>query len=101
MLRTPRLWGAGGGRPLIPPQGKSAPRRSSCGGTNGSRQQRKGIDYPALPCQTASATAMPPFFRAEPCGGGRPDFAEAGGKDASRIDALLDKARELVTSALS
>jgi alanyl-tRNA synthetase len=33
-------------------------------------------------------------------GGGRPDFAEAGGKDASRIDALLDKARELVTSAL-
>jgi alanyl-tRNA synthetase len=33
-------------------------------------------------------------------GGGRPDFAEAGGKDASKIDVLLAKARELVTSAL-
>jgi alanyl-tRNA synthetase len=34
-------------------------------------------------------------------GGGRPDFAEAGGKDASKIDELLAKARELVTAALS
>ena len=34
-------------------------------------------------------------------GGGRPDFAEAGGRDASRIDELLAKARELVTQALS
>jgi alanyl-tRNA synthetase len=34
-------------------------------------------------------------------GGGRPDFAEAGGKDASKIDALLSRARELVTAALS
>ncbi len=34
-------------------------------------------------------------------GGGRPDFAEAGGKDASQIDAMLDKARELVASALA
>jgi alanyl-tRNA synthetase len=33
-------------------------------------------------------------------GGGRPDFAEAGGKDASQIDALLSRARELVTNAL-
>jgi alanyl-tRNA synthetase len=33
-------------------------------------------------------------------GGGRPDFAEAGGKDPSGIDALLAKARELVTAAL-
>jgi alanyl-tRNA synthetase len=33
-------------------------------------------------------------------GGGRPDFAEAGGKDASQIDALLSRARELVTAAL-
>jgi alanyl-tRNA synthetase len=32
-------------------------------------------------------------------GGGRPDFAEAGGKDASQIDALLAKARELVAAA--
>ena len=31
-------------------------------------------------------------------GGGRPDFAEAGGKDPSQIPALLEKARELVTS---
>ena len=33
-------------------------------------------------------------------GGGRPDFAEAGGKDASKIDQLLARARELVTTAL-
>jgi alanyl-tRNA synthetase len=33
-------------------------------------------------------------------GGGRPDFAEAGGRDASRIDDLLVTARELVTEAL-
>ena len=33
-------------------------------------------------------------------GGGRPDFAEAGGKDASQIDALLDAARQAVTKAL-
>ncbi len=33
-------------------------------------------------------------------GGGRPDFAEAGGKDASKIDDLLVKARELITEAL-
>jgi alanyl-tRNA synthetase len=33
-------------------------------------------------------------------GGGRPDFAEAGGRDATKIDALLVKARELVHSAL-
>jgi alanyl-tRNA synthetase len=31
-------------------------------------------------------------------GGGRPDFAEAGGKDASAIDGLLAKARELVSA---
>jgi alanyl-tRNA synthetase len=34
-------------------------------------------------------------------GGGRPDFAEAGGKDASQIDALLAKAKELVGQALA
>ena len=34
-------------------------------------------------------------------GGGRPDFAEAGGKDASKIDALLTRARELVQAGLS
>jgi alanyl-tRNA synthetase len=34
-------------------------------------------------------------------GGGRPDFAEAGGRDASAIDALLAAAREKVTQALS
>jgi alanyl-tRNA synthetase len=33
-------------------------------------------------------------------GGGRPDFAEAGGRDASKIDELLATARELVTHAL-
>jgi alanyl-tRNA synthetase len=31
-------------------------------------------------------------------GGGRPDFAEAGGKDAGAIDGLLAKARELVAA---
>jgi alanyl-tRNA synthetase len=33
-------------------------------------------------------------------GGGRPDFAEAGGKDPSGIDQVLARARELVTQAL-
>jgi alanyl-tRNA synthetase len=33
-------------------------------------------------------------------GGGRADFAEAGGKDASKIDELLVRARDLVTQAL-
>jgi alanyl-tRNA synthetase len=33
-------------------------------------------------------------------GGGRPDFAEAGGRDASKIDALLARAREIVAGAL-
>jgi alanyl-tRNA synthetase len=33
-------------------------------------------------------------------GGGRPDFAEAGGKDAARIDDLLAKAPEVVASVL-
>ncbi len=33
-------------------------------------------------------------------GGGRPDFAEAGGKDASQIDAMLAKARELLKKRL-
>jgi alanyl-tRNA synthetase len=33
-------------------------------------------------------------------GGGRPDFAEAGGKDASKIDEMLARAKELVTSAI-
>jgi alanyl-tRNA synthetase len=31
-------------------------------------------------------------------GGGRPDFAEAGGKDASKIDELLAKSREVVAA---
>ena len=34
-------------------------------------------------------------------GGGRPDFAEAGGKDASKVDELLAAAREKVTAAIS
>ena len=34
-------------------------------------------------------------------GGGRPDFAEAGGKDASKIDALLSKAPEVVRAFLA
>jgi alanyl-tRNA synthetase len=33
-------------------------------------------------------------------GGGRPDFAEAGGKDPSKIDEMLARARELLTTAL-
>jgi alanyl-tRNA synthetase len=33
-------------------------------------------------------------------GGGRPDFAEAGGRDASKIDEALRTARELVEAAL-
>ena len=33
-------------------------------------------------------------------GGGRPDFAEAGGKDPSGIDQVLARAKELVTNAL-
>ena len=33
-------------------------------------------------------------------GGGRPDFAKAGGKDASKIGDLLTRAREMVTAAL-
>jgi alanyl-tRNA synthetase len=31
-------------------------------------------------------------------GGGRPDFAEAGGKDATKIDELLAKSREIVAA---
>jgi len=33
-------------------------------------------------------------------GGGRPDFAEAGGSDASGVDALLARARALVNEAM-
>ena len=33
-------------------------------------------------------------------GGGRPDFAEAGGKDASKIDQLLAAAPEVLKTAL-
>jgi alanyl-tRNA synthetase len=33
-------------------------------------------------------------------GGGRPDFAEAGGRDPSKVDDLLAKARETVTKLL-
>jgi alanyl-tRNA synthetase len=34
-------------------------------------------------------------------GGGRPDFAEAGGKDASRIDELLSAAPEVLKNAIA
>ncbi len=34
-------------------------------------------------------------------GGGRPDFAEAGGKDPSKIDAALAESRVLLTRLLS
>jgi alanyl-tRNA synthetase len=34
-------------------------------------------------------------------GGGRPDFAEAGGRDASKVDELLAAAREKVTRAMT
>jgi alanyl-tRNA synthetase len=34
-------------------------------------------------------------------GGGRPDFAEAGGKDASKIDELLNQAPEALASQLA
>ncbi len=34
-------------------------------------------------------------------GGGRPDFAEAGGKDASRIDELLEAAPKALEGLLS
>jgi alanyl-tRNA synthetase len=34
-------------------------------------------------------------------GGGRPDFAEAGGKDPAKIDEMLAQARTMVTSALT
>jgi alanyl-tRNA synthetase len=33
-------------------------------------------------------------------GGGRPDFAEAGGRDASRIDELIEKAPQVLQTAL-
>ena len=33
-------------------------------------------------------------------GGGRPDFAEAGGKDASKIDAVLDESYQLIRRML-
>ena len=33
-------------------------------------------------------------------GGGRPDFAEAGGKDASKIDELISKAPDLIATLL-
>ena len=34
-------------------------------------------------------------------GGGRPNMAQAGGKDASQLDAALDKARELIRQGLA
>ncbi len=34
-------------------------------------------------------------------GGGRPNMAQAGGKDASQLDAALDQARDLITAALA
>jgi alanyl-tRNA synthetase len=34
-------------------------------------------------------------------GGGRPDFAEAGGKDASKIQDLLEASRTLVEKMLT
>jgi len=34
-------------------------------------------------------------------GGGRPDFAEAGGKDPSKIDAMLTEARRVLQEALA
>jgi len=34
-------------------------------------------------------------------GGGRPDMAQAGGKDASKLSEALDKAREIVTAKLA
>ena len=34
-------------------------------------------------------------------GGGRPDFAEAGGKDASKIDAMLDQGRSVLKDMLA
>jgi alanyl-tRNA synthetase len=34
-------------------------------------------------------------------GGGRPDLAQAGGKDASAIDAMLARARALIVAALA
>jgi alanyl-tRNA synthetase len=33
-------------------------------------------------------------------GGGRPDLAQAGGKDPSKLDAALDKARSLIEQGL-
>jgi alanyl-tRNA synthetase len=33
-------------------------------------------------------------------GGGRPDMAQAGGKDAGKLPAALDRARELIADGL-